>query len=606
MANEVVGIDIVARLDAFRAELGKIPDIGAREAKGLTAALSREIRAAERASKNAADQSKRTATASRDQGRASKEAADSVKVQGGELGQMVAKTMIGLDLLKKGFDLVKRSMAATWERARELDDVMGGDLRPAVDDLNTSAQALFDQGVAPLLPAFLDLTDSARAFIDSIASTGAIQRFANDLADVAQGAAIAARELFGLNEAEKQGTKARDMARVAIEKQAAEVERLRSIVETFADADALMGLAPSGKGQEALDNGIRVLKRLNGELAITAGMTDTGKGASRRKPEAATGGKVGKPVDAREAPAAVSAVAKAMGELRAATDAVAASTATAEEQVIRSAAAQRDAVEEAQMRVWEATDTTTERKTQAEALAGAAIIDINVAMYDRLAELRREHEAAELESIRAQAAARKESMDSMLGAASALAGAETSLIEGISEAVIEAEGLKGRKRKDAMRAAWALSSATAIVEAAINVPLSISQAAAAPWPASIGFMIAAGVASGAALSGVIARAAAGPSFHRGGMAPDEMQARVRRGEGVLTPQGVDSAGGREGVSRLNAGDRQEERPLVVVNQIGSRTFDAMVVRSLDSEGPFRSLVRGITGRPGSWRPYGRA
>ena len=190
--------------------------------------------------------------------------------------------------------------------------------------------------------------------------------------------------------------------------------------------------------------------------------------------------------------------------------------------------------------------------------------------------------------------------------ASALAFAENSLIEGISEAVIKAEGLKGHERKKAMRAAWALSSATAIAEAAINVPLSISQAAAAPWPASIGFMIAAGVASGAALVGVIAKAAAGPSFHRGGMAPDEMQARVRRGEGVLTPQGVDSAGGREGVSRLNAGDRQDERPLVVVNQIGPRAYDAMVTRSLDSEGPFRSLVRGLSARPGAWRPYGRA
>lgn len=47
MAENVVGIDIITRLDVFRAEFAKIPDIGTAEAKALAAALSKEIKAAE-------------------------------------------------------------------------------------------------------------------------------------------------------------------------------------------------------------------------------------------------------------------------------------------------------------------------------------------------------------------------------------------------------------------------------------------------------------------------------------------------------------------------------------------------------------------------------
>lgn len=44
-----VAIEITARLDKFREEMAKIPDIGGKEAKALTAQLSREIKAAEKA-----------------------------------------------------------------------------------------------------------------------------------------------------------------------------------------------------------------------------------------------------------------------------------------------------------------------------------------------------------------------------------------------------------------------------------------------------------------------------------------------------------------------------------------------------------------------------
>ena len=49
--NEVIGIGIEARLEAFRQQMAEIPEIGAKEAKSLAAQLSQEIKAAEKASR---------------------------------------------------------------------------------------------------------------------------------------------------------------------------------------------------------------------------------------------------------------------------------------------------------------------------------------------------------------------------------------------------------------------------------------------------------------------------------------------------------------------------------------------------------------------------
>lgn len=51
--SNTVGIDIVARLDNFKAELAKIPGIGQAEARTLASKLSKEIKSAEKAAKDA-------------------------------------------------------------------------------------------------------------------------------------------------------------------------------------------------------------------------------------------------------------------------------------------------------------------------------------------------------------------------------------------------------------------------------------------------------------------------------------------------------------------------------------------------------------------------
>ena len=58
MAGAPLAIEITARLDKFRTEMAKIPDIGGKEAKALTAQLSKEIKAATKAAEDAARSAK--------------------------------------------------------------------------------------------------------------------------------------------------------------------------------------------------------------------------------------------------------------------------------------------------------------------------------------------------------------------------------------------------------------------------------------------------------------------------------------------------------------------------------------------------------------------
>jgi hypothetical protein len=208
---------------------------------------------------------------------------------------------------------------------------------------------------------------------------------------------------------------------------------------------------------------------------------------------------------------------------------------------------------------------------------------------------------AELQRINDAAVAREQALSSSLGAASSVFGSIGSLVQSVAEIDIAASGKTSAERRKAMKAAWEAQTALAIAQAAINIPLSISQAAAGPWPAAIGFMVAAGVASAAGLAGVIAKAAAGPTFHSGGVAtagdvgglgPDEFSAVLRRGEGVLTPAAVQRVGGADGVQALNRGDGGSGGPMVVAVQLNNRTVDLQQRAALQRpDSPLSSALR---------------
>lgn len=75
--------------------------------------------------------------------------------------------------------------------------------------------------------------------------------------------------------------------------------------------------------------------------------------------------------------------------------------------------------------------------------------------------------------------------------------------------------------------------------------------------------IAAGVISAAGAANAAAVAAERPRFHRGGMAGDEFDARLRRNEAVITPQGVQAIGGPQAVAALNRGQPAAGQPIAL-------------------------------------------
>jgi len=139
--------------------------------------------------------------------------------------------------------------------------------------------------------------------------------------------------------------------------------------------------------------------------------------------------------------------------------------------------------------------------------------------------------------------------------------------------------------KQAATRAFRIQQSAALSEAAIAGYQAVLQAltlgpiagpiAAAAMTAAVGLQVAA-IASQSP-----------PTFHRGGLVeagsprasadPSERIAVVRRGEGVLTAQGVAAAGGREGLDRLNQGGGFVA-PLSVNLQLNRRTLQAVQVQ----------------------------
>ena len=94
-------------------------------------------------------------------------------------------------------------------------------------------------------------------------------------------------------------------------------------------------------------------------------------------------------------------------------------------------------------------------------------------------------------------------------------------------------------------------------------------------------------------------AAQQPSFHVGGVVdPSEVNARLRAGEAVVTPQGLRALGGEAGLRSLEQGNQRSDQPLHVVWQVGNRVLDEAFYPASRSGGRTRAATR-------STRPRGR-
>jgi len=621
VANEVIGIDIVARLDQFRAELGKIPDIGAKDARQLVTALSREIKGAERASKAAADASRVAARATRAHGAAAATATGPIR----GMTASMAKAAIGTELLFRGMRLLGRGLRAAVDEAVRLDTAAGGDLAPTLATMREQAHGLWVDAVQPMIPGIRDLAEAFGGLLAGMRESGYLETWAQGLSDVAQGAALATRALFGLDAEQRRQQAASEEGQRRIREQSDQIEVLRRELEDWSNLESNNSTALAAQAGEvarltaAVEREVGVLRRLKGELADLPNI-GIGAPSPRRGPAAAPGAEATGDGGAATQEAAVARLARAWASLSEATSKAqmaeldGAARIEAQRDVdVAALAARRDAVlaliEGDLAKQEEAEAIFAAGRLSIERDASAEIVALRQSEAEQLAEVQRSvaeeqariHEET-MAAIEEEQAARRAAARDWLSVTASAGDAIGSVVQAVSDISIAATEEETEARLEAQRAAWWAQAISAIATAAINIPLSISQASAAGYPQAIGFMIAAGVASTAALAGVIAKTAAGPGFHSGGLAPDEAMARVLPGEAVIPESSVR----RYGEERTREIVRGEDSggQVVVVSRVGHRTTEVTTHQALRRRrGALYDAVRGTQPRSGLHSPW---
>jgi len=125
----------------------------------------------------------------------------------------------------------------------------------------------------------------------------------------------------------------------------------------------------------------------------------------------------------------------------------------------------------------------------------------------------------------------------------------------------EREALK--RRSKAAIALFQLSKAASLAEVAMTTAENVAKAQGygpVLAPIMTGFAIATGTAQAAVIA---SQPAPQVKFHMGGMAPDEMGARVLRGEAVLDRATVRRIGGEQGVRNLQQGEAPTTQTVVI-------------------------------------------
>jgi hypothetical protein len=177
--------------------------------------------------------------------------------------------------------------------------------------------------------------------------------------------------------------------------------------------------------------------------------------------------------------------------------------------------------------------------------------------------------AAEVAAQEAIAEQRKAAADLRLDLASMVANELSSIGGELLDGQIERLEQQGKTSSQAQRKAFMLQKASDLGRAAISTALAVAQALAnIPPPGNIPYAATVGALGAVQIAKISAQQP--PSFHLGSragdLAPDEVQARLTRGEAVLTRQAQTTLGlDGNGVADANAGIGAE-RPIVMVYQ----------------------------------------
>lgn len=169
----------------------------------------------------------------------------------------------------------------------------------------------------------------------------------------------------------------------------------------------------------------------------------------------------------------------------------------------------------------------------------------------RLEEMRQQNSDKTKERIKSESETRREKMQEELEMLNLLQEGIVGTFANSIQTMTTIAEAAGNKNAAIIKALFVAQRVAAVGEVAFNTAKAITAAQAYPPPFN-GLMIASAVAAGAAQTASIFAQQA-PTFHMGGMTPDESIAVVKAGEAVLDRSTVDRLGGEQGVNRLQNG-----------------------------------------------------
>jgi hypothetical protein len=117
------------------------------------------------------------------------------------------------------------------------------------------------------------------------------------------------------------------------------------------------------------------------------------------------------------------------------------------------------------------------------------------------------------------------------------------------------------QNKAAQERAFAINKAISVASITMKTAEAIIAAQSQPPPLNVISAVNAAAVGAAQMAKV---QSSQPSFHMGGMAPDETNARLQRGEGILSAQAVRRIGGEKGLDRIERGEGVEKETVVII------------------------------------------
>lgn len=634
-------LTIAADLSGLRKQLESIPGMTAEQARNMTRELNKSFKAAEKAAAAAAKATKASMEQAADATRKASDAGKELGNRFGDVGSGAGKMAGALDMLVPGLGSIGQGMADLADVGEVAASSFGSIAAPAIGILAAAALVA--------VPVFMHLNAEMEAEAQAALVMANYNAFATNELELQRTAALDLAVATGEMTAEERAsadalhtsaqrlfeyreglTETVEAARKVEIRNTAIAETIGDIIDKVNLANPLMWLMKSIMG-DTLPTATELTKKFADFVGVTGKLTTaetlaTEAGVRAGKELKKTNEVQGKAAQAKlKYAAATRLVAPALKEEKVAMDALAAAQGSIEQ----ARTAEMTQVQKLQKLY---VDVTTEQaalgdagKLSAEQNAAYAAASADLAKQvtdarieeelravtaiqayeDNLSAERATAAAAQGEADKAATTARinaiaqvadvvaqytQYSLDQDVAAYEQAQEARAALGKNATKAEKDAADERLAITRAAVRKAFLIDKAAKMASAAAATALAIVQAlSSAPPPFNF---IAAGAVGAAGLIQQAAIASQQPTFHAGGfvggMAPDEQQATVRRGEAVLNPAGRRAMG--DDAIRAANGGMGGGQTIVVQQVYRHRVFDSFVRDNLRTRGPLSQAL----------------